>query len=721
MMIKQWFIWLLMTCFLIRSISQTATSEWIDIPENTPDQINETVRETQEMDQLSISNNGLSVSIEIKSGIILKSIYDEVLQHEYIIRPQALFVYRIGENTYTSEKDIEVSSAKKGDKEILLQAKSRTHDLEFELNIRPDPENSAIQIDFSIKNDNSSAQYVMLTYPSIQMVKIPGDARDSYASVPQEIGWVGKYDTASTMGFVPSDTVGLPTGQNVMEVISVYNRKNLGGMFIADINGAIDSDISPINMVLNKGALEGFCVAQLESREVKQLATIAIGLIHDNDWHAAVDYYTRYHRPNWEFPEIPNWLREAGAVYSAKNAGAGGCYMLLPEVTDLRGRIGNFVSLPILLKEAQAMGTNVVFVSDYYDKADIRGERITPVSLYGAVASHYWNKGDYIPREDLGGAEAFKRGIKNLHDAGGKIIVYVEPYVTLYFSNIGREKGELWAARNPDGSLDMSYPYNYTMCSALSEWRKYICDVCIRLVQEYDVDGIFLDSMGWQWNHNYMTLADNHVYSLKEYNDGFLAMTAEVRQVIKEIKPDAVVLSETGGGPLVRYNDGGWTADFAWGKTVSNPIIISSPLRYAIPEANIYSNGDTISHLKQVYAAGFSLALSYHWEEHKEYIKKLVELRQQYKDAMIYGRQEYQPETENQYVAAYLFKGEQNTIVTLMNARSLTYNGNVELRSEYGNTAWVDELTGEVLTADDNGQLMISLPPQELMILRLRN
>lgn len=669
-----------------------------------------------EIKKMRVNNNGLLLEVSVGDGILLESIYDQTIGHEYIMRANALFEYMIDGQSYTSADSVNVISASEENEKINIQAESKEGNLRFSISISKDPKDEAALLDFQITNTGDKQEYVVISYPKLLTVKAPGPVTDTYACVPQEIGWVGRYDASSRMGFAPNPSIGLPTGLNVMEVLSVYNKDGLGGIFIADTNGAIESETPPVNFSIDKTIIEGRSVAQLSPGQTHRTAIVAIGLIRDNDWHAAVDYYNRQHRQRWSFPDIPDWLRESGAVYSAKNAGAGGCYMLLPELTDLKGRIGHFLNLPKLLKDAQAFGTNVVFVSDFYDKADITGEKIDP-KLIGPVGSHYWNKGDYIPREDLGGAKNFKKGIAALHEKGGRIFVYVEPYITLMFSKIGREFGEQWAARNPDGVLDNSYPYNYTMCAALEAWRAHIRKICVELVEEYDVDGIFLDSMGWQWNHNYMTLADNRVYSLKEYNDGFLAMTVEVREAIKAIKPDAVVLSETGGGPLSRYNDGGWTADFAWGKTISTGKILASPLRYGIPEANIYSNGKNINELQQVYAAGFGLAMSDAWVAQADYIKKLVDLRVQYKDALIYGRQTYQPKTLNSFVAAYVYEGEQNNVITVVNTLELSYKNTITLRKEEANTKWIDALTDIVYVADEQANISVDMPGVSLMVL----
>jgi hypothetical protein len=45
---------------------------------------------------------------------------------------------------------------------------------------------------------------------------------------------------------------------------------------------------------------------------------------------------------------------------------------------------------------------------------------------------------------------------------------------------------------------------------------------------------------------------------------------------------------------------------------------------------------------------------------HAAHIKRLVEIRQTYKDALIYGRQDYQPDTNHDDVIAYLYRGNKH-------------------------------------------------------------
>ena len=165
------------------------------------------------------------------------------------------------------------------------------------------------------------------------------------------------------------------------------------------------------------------------------------------------------------------------------------------------GRIRSFRELPRLVNEARMLGTNVVYLFDYWEGSDASG--LPP----------YYNKGDYVLRSDLGGESAFIDGVRAVHDAGGRIILYVEPFIIFHHSEIGRAKGEAWAGRWPDGRPHVHYPDNWTMVAPFRPWQDYIISVCERLVCLCGADGIFLDSYAWQMNWAMTTTEERRVHA----------------------------------------------------------------------------------------------------------------------------------------------------------------------------------------------------------------
>lgn len=191
--------------------------------------------------------------------------------------------------------------------------------------------------------------------------------------------------------------------------------------------------------------------------------------------------------------------------------------------------ISSFDELPEIYKQAEAMGTNFFFLSDYWE-GDVSG-----------FPTHYWNKGTYLPRADLGGEKALIRGIKSIHDKGGKVIIYVEPFIIYIYSKVGMKNGKKWAAYLEDGKSLESYEKNYSMLAPCTERQDYVAEISKKLVNRYDVDGIFLDSYGYQFSLKVYDFQQK-LYSPMEWNRGVYELTDKVRTAVTEIKPDVVIL-----------------------------------------------------------------------------------------------------------------------------------------------------------------------------------
>jgi hypothetical protein len=185
-----------------------------------------------------------------------------------------------------------------------------------------------------------------------------------------------------------------------------------------------------------------------------------------------------------------------------------------------------------------------------------------------------------------------------------------------------------------------------------------------------------------------------------------------------------VVLGETTSGPIARVWDGGLSADFSrqWG-THRGPTtkLVASPVRYGLPQVNFMSNGLNINELYQIYAAGENLALCCNWpgtfmNQHAGEIRTLVSIRQQYKDALVYGEQAYQPQTDDVNVAAYFYAGTDHQIITVVNTSDAAYAGALTLRTSEANTTWQD-LVGGSSSAANSTSLPVRLAAQGILVL----
>jgi hypothetical protein len=341
----------------------------------------------------------------------------------------------------------------------------------------------------------------------------------------------------------------LPRGFNSMDLATIYNHKDGGGIFFASIDNPAFGRVAPIQFTLDSSAIAGYWYAPIEAQQEVELPGLAIGVFPRGDRHTAVDYYVAKNRPNWSFPQIPAWFRDEGAIYSISGGGAGGIYLNLPVKPGRMISLKSFEDLPIFLTEAPALGSNDVYLVDYWE------------GVPGEAGATYANKGDYVPRTDLGGAAAFTDGIRKIHQQGGRVILHVEPFIIYQASQIGQQNGSAWEGHDLLGAFDRWYPGNYKMVAPFVPWQDNLVSVAQRLVRDYGADGIFLDSYGWQMNWQVAVGASSKYYSPQEYNLGVLQLTTRIRSAIRTINPEAAVMGETTAGPLVHVWDGGLSAD----------------------------------------------------------------------------------------------------------------------------------------------------------------
>ena len=643
--------------------------------------------------KLRVKNNPLVLTFQAdSSGVALSQIENTATGFKHLSAPSALFSLAVEPalDGCSSNQNVLVEHIGGSPDETTLSVsgKATKVPLQFSMKVESAPDAGVALVRLRLKNIGNTALTVRATAPHIQHVVTKHADQTFVAVVPQEACGVASYAGGSPdLGMLPNTKIGLPTAMNFMELASVYDPRTGAGLFFADSEGRAETDLAPLQFHLAGDTVSGLGHTTLNPGEEKSLPTLAIGVHGDGDWHHAVDYYLKQHRPHWSFPGIPSWFRDQGAIYSFSGAGAGSIYMEYPQ-QDLKTRIDSFRHVPKLLEEAQSLGTNIVYLWDYWEGTPEGGR------------PQYWNKGDYIPRSDLGGAEALKDGIRVLHERAGRIILYVESFILFYYSHIGKEKGAEWAARRADNSVYDQYPQNYSLAEWLPAWHDYLVSVAERLVREFDVDGIFLDSLGWEMNWPAKT-QESALHSPADYSRGVLTLADRVREAVQRIKPDAVVIGENTSGALPRHAHGGLAADFAWLAGQNQHRVTASPVRYGIPEANIYSNGKDRNQMNQIFAAGHSLALADLHLPEADYISHLVRIRQEYKDALIHGKQLFQPRTGSDDVAAYFYRGAANNIITVVNTAPGNYSGSLELTNEHG-SSWKDLLSGQLLDAKDD-------------------
>jgi len=465
---------------------------------------------------------------------------------------------------------------------------------------------------------------------------------------------------------------GLPQSMNMMQLAHI--TKHNASFFVMDASPpiAIGGSQAQLTISSSRGSDEvwqevtGFWTADLRQEQAIPLPTIVFGGYAGNDWHPSVDAYLARQPRAQPAVQTPSWLRQAGAIYTFGGGGAGGIYLDIdryPWPGDFdQGDLKNYATrgtgtsaepfaifLPRrLLREAQAAGTDVVYLFDYWETTSACR------CVHGPAGAYYHCKGDYAIREDLGGLASLQRGIDAVHQADppGRVILYVEPFLWGEGSRAMDWSDLYMARRPPDGRPWLPFAKSVPLSYAHSDWQDRFVQIAEHLIRDTHADGLFLDSGAWRINEHVETKDEVVRASPREHAAALLELARRVRAAIRRINPEAVVLSETTAGPIVDEIDGGVSADLSFElfrmRDSIDGRIVATPTRYGIPRANIFSAGPNVwgrdqpvlHDLNQIYAAGHNLALAgTSMSAGRPYLRRLVRIRRAFANALVEGAQ----------------------------------------------------------------------------------
>ena len=673
----------------------------------------------------TLENRHIRVVFDLTQGIYLSEIVNKMTGRSYLadsqvrgdgnpfrvkLRTDELARDRSGTwDRFGSRTDFQIKDAKQkvtnsGTQQLNLKGQSDKAQLGINLRMELSPHSKAIVLTLTVRNERTDQIKGRIVFPQIDGITI-GKLKNMMGALPIESGCVKPlgYTEIHTALYYPEDVANYHT-LNAMEFADIYDKFLQEGLFVMGLKGGLER----YHFVLRQGEVLADWPFTLNPGSELILPPLILG-VHTGDWHAAANYYRSRIVKRLSFPEIPTWFKEAGAIYGFSGGGGGAIYLAFPE-RSLHERIGNFQNLPQLLNEAKELDTNIIYIWDYWEGVSMGNRQPSP-GFSVTPSWPYWNKGDYLPREDMGGVRMFKEGITKIHEQDGRIIVYLESFITSKYSKIGQEHGADWAVMEKDNRYYCQYPENWSMCPSHEPWIEYLVNVAKHMVADYDVDGIFLDSGGMQWNWICYNPKHDHPRTAEAYNQGVLELTNRIRQAIQEVKPEAVLMTESFNELLAQYEHGSLDGTFMWHFVLNDGRLIASPVRYTLPWLNVFTNGRTLTQLKEVFAAGLNLALGPDWLKYKNYVRSLVTTRRKYKDALIYGRPEFQPKTENPNVITYFFRGEDSRVITLVNIGQSDFEDKIELQLEQRNTTWKDELTGDVFKTEKSGdRIVLNLP-----------
>lgn len=295
--------------------------------------------------------------------------------------------------------------------------------------------------------------------------------------------------------------------------------------------------------------------------------------------------------------ESPKWWKENRAIYTSFALSGAGGPMMKFRGEDITKKLKSFDDLPILLDDARKLGCNCVYLVDYWQGG-------------------YENKGDYVPRADLGGPKAFKRGIDGIHAKGGRIILYLEAFIISRGSDIGQKHDRDWAMMDENGSFYTYYGRDrfYLMYPGEgSGWIEYICSLAEQMIRSYGVDGFHLDSYGLQWNWKDYNPKHPGATDGSEFNKGAVDLVRTMRERIQKTKPDAVVILEgCERTELLDVCDGGQLDSAAW---QYSPLKVLAEKSWANkpPKYKAFTSHFSLPEMEQILKLGHNLSMTPWW------------------------------------------------------------------------------------------------------------
>jgi hypothetical protein len=600
---------------------------------------------------------------------------------DYLSGPTPLLSFSANDfdaNTNYYNGKFSTLSCNLADNTVAITAYSKVDSLAVSITVSPDGTNPVVivstQVTYQGTAGSAATAFFRAMFPNIQTFNVPNSgAGKAMAMVPQMIGGllpVSQIGTAGQDGLgascsfgndaVKPSTFGLPTSLNVMELAEVYDgsSNNGGGLFFTDLDGDYSKNIAPLQFELTNTnsttgtsyQIAGCWTALLKLNQTVTLPRLAIGVHPSGDWRNAVDYYVSKRSQAWTFPDTPRWLREAGAIYQLGVAGGGSFFNTFPatSIDDHYLGIQSFDCphpgkrcLLNVYNDAQLLGSNVIFLTSWWDHPSNCSSLGTPKERKDCLDNYYGNKGDWIVRADFGGDTGLKEGVKQVHDAGGKVILYLEAYVAADSSAlVSSGPGNSWQAQpaspipaTDNATADICLYYEGSECMAIpnTQWQDYLINRAVQLVKTTGVDGFFLDSWGWQMNWPVETSAENVAYTSQQWTAAALRFVDRFRANVRAANPkgDVIVMGENNTGQLPFHWDGGSAADLNyWGGhngafNQDGGLLLASPVRYAMPNTNFFANGSglngsvsstgvngsALNSINQIIASGHNLAL----------------------------------------------------------------------------------------------------------------
>ncbi len=344
--------------------------------------------------------------------------------------------------------------------------------------------------------------------------------------------------------------------------------------------------------------------------------------LHTGDWHVGADKYRKWARSWIGSCNVPDWLRNTNGY-------------ILPIMKQQSGRITReYRDLPeICIKAKSRLGIDLLYV-------------------WG------WNKGGIdadFPHYVAWDEEALRDNIKKIHDMGGRVILPIGTRIINVRTEEYGKYGKDWSVKTMHnvevrehwehgiGICPIDYQYGedfVALCPSIEGWHEELKACALRIVSDYGADGVELDQVSCEGR--FLCFDSNHPHKTPAlaYGPGYMKMFKTIREAIKKVNSEAVLLEE---GLTDAYSS---EIDTHYYSHLS--VEGAEVFRYTFPEVIIFAK-PTINYYLLNYAFSLGMRFDFDWwyldvfnilDRHPDfqaYVKQLNELRESVKDYMKYG------------------------------------------------------------------------------------
>ena len=612
-----------------------------------------------EGDEVLVANAYYSLRFGLKPTFRLLAVDAE---HETRAAP-TLFSARRGLERYLSDGMSVVGEPRVegGEVTVRLQPPDDLPAL-FELKLRAD-ESPELAMELTVTNRGDEPLGLEVAFPHLRHLRL-GDLESTWCFFPSHCARLTRANLTHRWAY---------GGRFPLQFYSVFDPALGRGIYVCtrDLTGmdrnywlskrfdGIEARIDyPASLVIEAGG-------------ALRLPRTVIGF-HPGDWHEALDAYRTWAR-SWYLPgnHRPEWFR---------------------RVTNMRTYWLQLESNNHRLVYDRATGE--YRVGEILDEDERRFGRVDYAHFFDyRISKQFGRWGDYDEFSAVGGEEGYKRCLRQFEQRGCRVGLYLEGFLASANSKIAQAHGEEWRinARSGKPIIKHSTPEEtvWAMCPFMAGWRKHLADVSARLVQQFDVDGIYLDEFGFNTS-GYFCYRDDHGHPVPGRP---LQGVIQALREVKEALPDDVALytEETPADVASRHCDGSFSYFLSYNDPPNTPGRLNT-YRFAFPEFRILAySAHGVAQGKYIDQPKFVLfnGLGFYGSgiivepQGERLSREVMKVLQDHREAFNSAEAEPLVPTEARGILVNRFPGRQETVFTVFNTHYHTVRCPV-LRLETG-------------------------------------